>query len=74
MAVVPAEHRAAASSITNVPRSLASAATPLLAGALLSHTTFGWPLLIAGAIKFTYDVMLLVFHRNTPESAPVTRP
>lgn len=72
MAVVPAEHRAAASSITNVPRSLASAATPLLAGALLTRTTFGWPLLIAGTIKFSYDVLLLVFHRNTPES-PLAR-
>ena len=49
MAVVPADERAAASSVTNVPRSLASAATPLLAGVLLTHSTFGWPLLIAGA-------------------------
>ena len=32
MAVVPADERAAASSVTNVPRSLAAAATPLLAG------------------------------------------
>ena len=32
MAVVPADERAAASSVTNVPRSLASATTPLLAG------------------------------------------
>lgn len=72
MAVVPSEHRAAASSITNVPRSLASATTPLLSGALLTRTTFGWPLLIAGAIKFSYDVLLLVFHRHTPES-PLAR-
>ena len=68
MAVVPAHERAAASSITNVPRSLASATTPLLAGALLSHSTFGWPLLIAGATKFSYDLLLLVLHRNTPEA------
>jgi len=68
MAVVPPEERAAASSITNVPRSLASATTPLIAGALLSHTTFGWPLLIAGATKFSYDILLLIFHRNTPEA------
>jgi predicted MFS family arabinose efflux permease len=69
MAVVPAHDRAAASSITNVPRSLASATTPLLAGALLTRTTFGWPLLIAGTVKFSYDVLLLVLHRNTPEHA-----
>ena len=72
MAVVPPEHRAAASSITNVPRSLASATTPLIAGALLTRTTFGWPLLIAGVMKITYDVVLLVLHRDTPEA--VARP
>ncbi|HEV7763327.1 MAG TPA: MFS transporter, partial [Acidimicrobiales bacterium] len=68
MAVVPPADRAMASSFTNVPRSLASATTPLLAGALLSRTTFGWPLLIAGTVKFTYDLVLLGLHRNTPES------
>ncbi|MEO5837512.1 MAG: MFS transporter [Acidimicrobiales bacterium] len=70
MAVVPPRARATASSITNVPRSLASATTPLLAGALLSHSDFGWPLLIAGTTKFVYDLLLLAFHRNTPESQP----
>ena len=58
MAVVPPEERAAASSVTNVPRSLASAATPLLAGVLLAHSTFGWPLLIAGVMKMAYDLLL----------------
>jgi predicted MFS family arabinose efflux permease len=73
MAVVPPEERAAAASVTNVPRSLASAATPLLAGALLSHSTFGWPLLIAGVTKATYDVALLVLYRNVPETVGATR-
>lgn len=67
MAVVPAEERAAASSVTNVPRSLASAATPLLAGVLLAHSTFGWPLLIAGGVKIAYDLLLLAFYRDVPE-------
>lgn len=67
MAVVPADERAAAASVTNVPRSLASAATPLLAGVLLAHWTFGWPLVIAGAMKLAYDVVLLVLYRNVPE-------
>lgn len=67
MAVVPADERAAAASVTNVPRSLASAATPLLAGALLTRTTFGWPLLIAGATKVTYDLLLLGLYRDVPE-------
>ncbi len=59
MAVVTPEERAAAASVTNVPRSLASATTPLIAGALLKATTFGWPLVIAGVGKATYDLLLL---------------
>jgi MFS family permease len=59
MAVVTPEERAAAASVTNVPRSLASAATPLAAGALLKASTFGWPLIIAGLGKASYDLVLL---------------
>jgi MFS family permease len=64
MATVPPEYRPAASSVTNVPRSLASAVTPLLAGAILAHTTFGWPLLLAGLVKLSYDILLLVLYRE----------
>jgi MFS family permease len=67
MAVVPAAERPAASSVTNVPRSLAAASTPLLAGILLNHSTFGWPLLIAGVTKSCYDLTLLGLYRNVPE-------
>ena len=67
MAVVPPDERPAAASVTNVPRSLASAATPLLAGAMLSRSTFGWPLIVAGAMKTTYDLLLLAMYRNVPE-------
>jgi MFS family permease len=73
MAVVPPEERAAASSVTNVPRSLASAATPLLAGVLLNRSTFGWPLVIAGITKLVYDVLLLALYRNVPEEAGARR-
>src|SRR5262249_10498103 len=41
MAIVPPEERAAAASVTNVPRSLASALSPSLAGALLALSSFG---------------------------------
>ena len=51
MAVVPPEERAAGSTVTNVPRSLAASVAPLIAGALLEKTTFGWPLVIAGRLK-----------------------
>jgi MFS family permease len=59
MSVVPPEERAAAASVTNVPRSLASAFAPALGGFLLSQTTFGWPLILAGTIKLVYDGLLL---------------
>lgn len=64
MAVVPPEERTAASSVTNVPRSLASGLAPLLTGALLQRTTFGWPLIIGGALKAIYDLLLLVQFRS----------
>ena len=59
MAVVPPEERTAASSVTNVPRSLASGLAPLISGMLLEKTTFGWPLVIGGALKAAYDLLLL---------------
>ena len=64
MAVVPAEERAAAASITNVPRSLASAISPVIAGSLLQVSTFGWPLVVGGVLKIIYDVLLLIRFRH----------
>lgn len=64
MAVVTPEERPAAASVTNVPRSLASVLPPLAAGWLLQHTTFGWPLLIGGGLKATYDLLLLQRFRH----------
>jgi MFS family permease len=64
MAVVPPEERAAAASMTNVPRSLATALAPLIAGALLEHSTFGWPLIAGGLLKLAYDLLLLVLFRR----------
>jgi len=64
MAVVPPEERAAAASMTNVPRSLTSAISPLLAGSLLQVSTFGWPLVIGGVLKISYDLLLLVQFRR----------
>ena len=65
MTVVPPEERAAAASVTNVPRSLATALSPLLAGAMLQSSTFGWPLIVGGLIKIAYDLMLLAQFRGT---------
>jgi predicted MFS family arabinose efflux permease len=64
MAVVRPEERAAAASITSVPRSLASALSPLLAGYLLGLSPFGWPLILGGSLKALYDVLLLLRFRK----------
>lgn len=68
MAVVPPEERAAASSVTNVPRSLAAALPPLLTGVMLERSSFGWPLICAGVLKGAYDVILFFrFRRSVGE-------
>jgi MFS family permease len=64
MAVVTPGERAAAASVTAVPRSLAAAASPIVAGALLATSGFGWPLVIAGGLKIVYDLLLLATFRN----------
>jgi len=64
MAIVPPEERHAAASVTSVPRSFAAAAGPVLAGSLLSASSFGWPLVVAGSLKIAYDLMLLYTCRN----------
>jgi MFS family permease len=64
MAVVAPEERPAAASVTAVPRSLASAASPMIAGALLAASGFGWPLVLAGGLKIAYDLLLLAMFRH----------
>lgn len=68
MAVVPPEERAAAAGVTNVPRSLASAFSPLPAGLMLDYSVFGWPLICAGSIKILYDLLLLRQFRDVRPS------
>jgi MFS family permease len=72
MAIVPHAERPAAASITSVPRSLASAASPILAGYMLGLSSFGWPLIAAAAVKIVYDLLLLTMFRKIrpPEEAP----
>ena len=60
MAIVSPAERPAAASITAVPRSLASAVSPLLTGYMLGISSFGWPLIAAGGLKIVYDLLLLV--------------
>jgi MFS family permease len=64
MAVVTEPERPAAASVTAVPRSLASAASPALAGALFAVGLHVWPLVLCGGLKILYDVLLLVAFRH----------
>jgi hypothetical protein len=64
MALVTEAERAAAASFTSVPRSLAAAASPALAGALFSASLRAAPLVICGVLKITYDLLLLLHFRH----------
>jgi len=64
MALVPPDERTAAATVTNVPRSLATALSPLLAGMMLERSSFGWPLVVGGLLKACYDVLLLLQFRT----------
>ncbi len=72
MAVVTPRERTAAASVTAVPRSLASSISPAMAGVLLTLPFTGWPLVICGVLKTTYDLMLLLSFRHVkpPEEGP----
>jgi hypothetical protein len=71
MALVRPAERAAAASVTSVPRGLAAAASPALAGALLAAGYSAWPLAICGLLKIAYDLLLLRTFRGVkpPEEA-----
>ena len=64
MAVVTPVERPAAASVTAVPRSLASAISPAIAGALLTTALPGLPLVLCGALKIAYDLLLLLSFRH----------
>ena len=66
MSVVTPAERAAAASFTTVPRSLASAASPVLAGALFASGWLAAPLLLCGVLKIGYDLTLWRACRGHP--------
>jgi MFS family permease len=72
MAVVTPAERPAAASVTAVPRSLASAISPAIAGTLLTMAFSGLPLVICGTLKIAYDLALLLSFRHVkpPEEVP----
>jgi MFS family permease len=64
MAVVTPAERTAAASVTAVPRSLAAAISPAMAGVLLTTSFSGLPLVLCGVLKIAYDVGLLFSFRH----------
>jgi MFS family permease len=65
MAVVTPMERTAAASVTAVPRSLASAISPAIAGFMLAGPFPALPLVICGCLKILYDAALLGMFRHT---------
>src|SRR6267143_1354773 len=69
MTVVTPEERPAAASFTAVPRSLASALSPSLTGAMFAAGAMAAPLVICGVLKTAYDLALFVaFRRAEPRA------
>ncbi len=66
MSVVTPAERAAAASFTAVPRSLAAAASPALAGALFAAGWLAAPMVLCGALKIGYDLTLWRACRGQP--------
>ena len=69
MSVVTPEERPAAASFTAVPRSLASAISPSLAGAMFAIGLMSAPLVACGVLKIAYDFALFAgFRKVAPRS------
>ena len=66
MSVVTPAERTAAASFTTVPRSLASSASPALAGALFAAGWLAAPLVLCGVLKIAYDLTLWRACRKQP--------
>jgi MFS family permease len=69
MSVVTPAERPAAASFTAVPRSLASAISPSLTGAMFAAGAMAAPLVACGVLKIAYDLVLFAaFRRVGPRS------
>jgi MFS family permease len=67
MSVVTPAERPAAASFTAVPRSLASAISPSLTGAMFAAGAMAAPLVLCGVLKIAYDLALFAaFRRMEP--------
>jgi MFS family permease len=76
MAVVKPGERTFASGVTNVTRNVAWAVGPSIAGVVMQHVAVAGPLLIGGALKIAYDLLLYRSFRHVrpPEEETAARP
>lgn len=66
MAVVKPNERTLASGVTNVTRNVAWAVGPSFAGVVMQHVALAGPLVIGGALKIAYDLLLYRAFRHVP--------
>jgi len=64
LAVVKPAERTFASGVTNVTRNIAWAVGPSVAGLVMQHVALAGPLVIGGALKIAYDLMLYASFRH----------
>jgi MFS family permease len=75
MAVVKPAERTFASGVTNVTRNIAWAVGPSLAGAVMQHVALAGPLVIGGALKIGYDLLLYrAFRHVRPPEEEIAPP
>lgn len=69
IAVVTEGEQTAAASFTSMPRSLAAAVSPSIAGAMMGAGWLAVPFLVCGGLKITYDLLQLhqFRHFRAPE-------
>ncbi|WP_171946450.1 hypothetical protein [Hyphomicrobium sp. CS1GBMeth3] len=63
-AIVAEYERPTAAAITSVSSRFAASAGPAVGGALLATSFRGWQLVICGALKIVYDLLLLLEFRH----------
>jgi MFS family permease len=66
MAVVEPRERTATAGVTSLARAVSQVPGPAIAGSLLVPLGLGVPLIVTGALKITYDLLLYAMFRRTP--------
>lgn len=69
--IVEPDERAAAAGVLSVPRNAGAALAPLFTGAIVANPLYGWPFVLAGALKVVYELLIFTVFRKVkpPEEA-----